>query len=128
MSLPAIFTTLSGTSAVTALIGTSPVRCYPAGNIPQGASLDPSTYVPCVTWQTIAGTVENSFDNHAPADHQRIQIDCWDLTFSGADALHDAVRAALESIGYCVSLNGHDFDSETKRYRSSSDWTFWLLR
>jgi len=59
MSIAPVFTLLSNAGAVTAIIGTNPVRCYPAGNIPQALGDDPNVNLPCVTWQTIGGTPNN---------------------------------------------------------------------
>ncbi len=124
-----VFQLLAADAAVTAIIGTSPVRCYPGGNIPQVSGKDPDALMPCVTWQSIGGMPENMLSDRPVVDRLRIQIDCWAAGpngFNAATALSDAVQAALELNGYCVSLNGHDYDSDTKRYRSSFDWSFWV--
>jgi len=126
MSIAPVFTLLAAASAVTAIVGTNPVRVYPAGNIPQSTTTDPNSNLPCVTWQTIAGATENMLSDRPVVDNQRIQVDCWALTFGAANALADAVQAALELNGYCVAINGHDFDIDTKRYRVSFDWSFWI--
>ncbi len=106
------------------------IRLYPAGNVPQEAVM------PAATYQTIGGAPANVFES-APADNERVQIDCWAMSFDQAQSVADAIRAALENqtaltaqgLGAkCVSFNGHDYDPETKRYRSSFDWSFWLSR
>lgn len=118
MSLPPVFTILAATSAVTAIVGTNPVRVFPAGDIPQGQLL------PAVAWQGIGGLPYNLLSDRPPADHQRVQIDCWAHEFGVADNLANEVRYALELSGYLVSLNGSDYDPETKRFRVSFDWNF----
>lgn len=123
-----IFPLLSADAAVKAVVGTNPVRVYPAGNIPQATSGDPNQNLPCVTWQSIGGHTENIMDERPPVDYQRVQIDCWAMTFSVAQALSDAVRAALELHGNCTSLNGHDYEPDTRRYRASFDFSFWVCR
>jgi hypothetical protein len=128
VSLPPVFSVLSNTSAVTAIVGTSPVRVYPAGNIPQVAGANPNANLPCVSWQSLGGAPLNVLQGAAPANHPRVQIDCWATTFDAANALGDLVQAALESHGYCVSLNGHDYENETKRYRASFDFNFFVSR
>lgn len=120
-----VFSLLAASSAVTAIIGTNPVRCYPCGYIPEATGTDPHQFIPCVTWLQVAGTPENVISEKPPVDNRRIQIDCWSTTYSGALALGDAVRAALESAGNCASLNGDDFDSDVKLYRISFDFSFW---
>lgn len=129
----ALYTIVSTNAGVLALIASgSPldVRFYPAGNLPQAEMLDAATY------QSIAGSPANVFER-APADNKRIQIDCWSMVFDNAQAIEEAIRTALEDqtvltangLGAkCVSFNGNDFDSDTRRYRASSDWSFWQSR
>lgn len=124
MSLPPVFTLLAADAGVTAIVGTSPVRVYPAGNIPQVSGPDPNANLPCVTWQDIGGSPQNMLSGRPVVDYIRVQIDCWSTSFGGAQTLADAVEAALELSCYCVSTNGHDYDDTTKRYRSSFDFSF----
>lgn len=70
--IPPVFTLLAATPAVTAIVGTSPVRIYPAGNIPEVTGADPNANLPCVTWQTIAGHVENFLADAPVAENQRV--------------------------------------------------------
>jgi hypothetical protein len=124
-----VFTLLAADPAVTAIIGTNPVRCFPAGNIPQVPIEQQTAQFPCVTWQTVGGMPENIMDDRPPIDHQRIQIDCWATDIGGgfpaAESLANAVQHSLELVGRCVSLNGHDFEPDTRRYRVSFDFSFW---
>ena len=120
-----VYTVLSQTPTVTAIVGTSPCRVFPAGTIPQPSSTDPNAYLPCVTWKGVGGTPENILDGPPPTDHIRLQLDCWATTFDAADALGTAVREALDPYGYCISLNGNDYEPDTKRYRASFDWHFY---
>lgn len=126
--IPPIFPLLSASSAVTAIVGTSPARIYPAGNIPQSATQDPNVNVPCVTWRTVGGHAENILSDRPGVDNQRVQLDCWALTFTQAQTLATAVQYALELVGNCVAVNGSDFEADTKRYRVSFDFSFWLGR
>jgi len=48
-----IFTLLSGSAGVTALIGSSPCRAWPFGNVPDVVTK------PYISWQTIGGAPEN---------------------------------------------------------------------
>lgn len=127
-------------TGVRALIGdgASPpnIRLYPAGNIPQsnGAA---SEILPAATYQTIGGAPANTFHPHAPADNERIQLDCWSTDYDQAQSVADALRAAIEnedaqvaqSVGIqIVSFNGRDYEPETKRYRVSFDISVWLSR
>ena len=53
MNYPPVFTIAAAEPAVTALLGTSPVRMYPAGKAPQGVGK------PYATYQLVYGTPEN---------------------------------------------------------------------
>lgn len=115
---PPIFSVCSVVSAVTALIGTSPVRLYPFGEAPQGVAL------PYVAWQIIGGSPEN-FINEAPdADTFSIQIDAYAATADSARAVAAAIRDAIQSRAHVVSWNGETRDPDTKNYRYSFsvDW------
>lgn len=120
MSLPPIFALLAASPAVTALIGTAPMRLFPSGNIPQAQVL------PAVTWQSVGGLPENQLADRPVVDNMRTQIDCWALDYPGARALFVAVQAAVELNATVVSLNGDDYDEATKRYRTSFDVSWWV--
>lgn len=118
--------------------GASPpnIRLFPAGNIPQ-SSTAASDLLPAATYQTIGGAPSNTFHPHAPADNERIQLDCWSDSYDGAQIIADAIRAAIEnmdaqiaqSVGIqIVSFNGRDYEPETKRYRVSFDISVWQSR
>lgn len=129
MSLPPVFPLLAAAPAVTAIVGTNPVRVYPGGVIPQAASM------PAIAWLVVAGVPENMLGDRTVVDNQRVQIDCWADNFDAAMALFEAVRAALEGAAYLVGINDPEgissntqFDPDTRRYRISSDWSFWVSR
>lgn len=121
-----VYPILLADSAVNALVAG---RIYPAGIMPQEV-----TARPVIVYQTIAGTPLNTLADATRGDNERIQIDAWDVTLAGAQAVMAAVRAALDSIATlqahsiaceCSSINGHDYDTETKTYRDSADFSFW---
>jgi len=134
----AIYSICAADSGVIALLnaGTSPpsIRFYDAGNVPQDNTSGAS--MPCATFQSIAGSPTIVFDLHAPADNERVQVDAWSLnSLAEAQSISDAIRTALENqdaqiaqeITACVvSLNGHDYEPDTKRYRVSIDFSFWI--
>ena len=119
---PPLFATLAASTAVKALIGTSPVRCYPAGEAPQGVT------APYVTWQTIAGSPENYLGNTANMDGFTAQVDVWADSVTSARAVASAVRTALEPVSYVVALRGESRDPDTNRYRYSFDVDFLASR
>lgn len=117
---------------------TSPpnIRLYPAGNIPQSDTVA-DTLMPAATYQTVGGAPANVFETAAPADNERLQIDCWSESYDQAQSVADAIRAAVEDpnaqtsygVGIqIVSFNGHDYESDTKRYRVSFDLSIWQSR
>lgn len=124
-----VYPILAADSGVSALVAT---RIYPAAIIPQEVVL-----FPCITYQTIWGSPTNVLSGSAPVDEERVQIDCWAYSMVAADQLGAAVRAAFENIPACAangcavnctSINGDDYEDQTKRYRSSFDFSFVLLR
>lgn len=112
--LPAIFPLLKNAPAVTAFVGTNPVRVYRHGRAPQGV------LAPYVTWFVPGGAPENGFDG-PQADFSRVQVDAWVDDGPDGDVkveqLAKAVRAALEQGGVCVGFAGDGQDPETKRFR-----------
>lgn len=114
--------------AVTAIIGSAPMRCYAAGHIPDTAT--PNSNLPCVSWQTIAGMPLNYLASAPAMDYVRVQVNCWALTMAAAIALFRAVRDALIDGGSNVqeSDNGDSFEADTLRYGYSGDFTFWVRR
>lgn len=124
--LPAVFPIIKAASAVTALIGTNPTRCYRHGFAPQGVE------APYLTWYVVSGVPENELSDLPRVDNYTVQIDCWsDNTGTGAaqvEALATAVRDAIEPVAHMtgVAVNGIDF--ETQRFRLGLTFTFWTPR
>lgn len=124
--LPRVFEIIKAASAVTALIGTSPVRCYRHGSAPQGVA------APYVTWAVVSGTPENNLGDPPPIDSYLVQVDCWTENTGGGDvqveALAEAVRNALEPRAAMVSVDADTRDVETQRYRITMTFNFWVHR
>jgi hypothetical protein len=115
--LPAIRTLLAADPAVTALVGTNPVRVYRHGSAPQGVVR------PYVTWSVAGGAPENGFDG-ASCDDFRVQVDCWSDTDAGVESLATAVRDAIEPAAHLVAYVADERDATTQRFRISFafDW------
>ncbi|AVF41562.1 hypothetical protein AL486_19095 [Pandoraea apista] len=118
---PKVFKVLSASAAVTALIGTAPVRAYPHGSAPQGVTS------PYLTFSFPSGAPENALEG-ACADKFRTQIDCWSTGDAEVEALADAVRSALEPSALCVGYVADERDSQTEKYRISMVFDWWLPR
>lgn len=119
--LPLIFPLLAGSAAVTALIGSNPVRAYRHGMAPQGVA------APYVTWSVAGGAPENAFEG-ACADQFRVQVDCWFDSDTDVEALASAVRDAIEPAAHLVAYLADERDATTGRYRISYAFDWWSKR
>lgn len=87
MSLPdAIYSRLTGVAGVAALIDT---RAYP-GVAPPAAAL------PFITFTRVSVERSSAMGSDTGLAHARYQLSSWADTFTGAEALKEAVRAALQ--------------------------------
>lgn len=124
--LPAVFPLLRDAAAVTALIGTAPVRAYRHGSAPQNVA------APYVTWFLLSGEPQNVLDEVPRADRQTVQVDCWSdnagTGSAGIDALAKAVRDAIEPHAHMTAVSGDSQDPDTRRYRISMTFDFWTDR
>ena len=115
--LPLVFPLLSGAAAVTALIGTTPVRAYRHGSAPQ------DVVKPYVTWSVPGGFAENTLER-ADADVMRVQVDCWSEDDTQVETLAAAVRAALEPAANLIAYVADERDPVTQRFRISFTFDF----
>lgn len=118
---PPVFQICAASAAVTALIGTNPVRLYPFGEAPQGV------VYPYAAWQLVTGTPENYLGDLPDADNFTVQIDVYADTAASARNVAKALRDAIEPVAYVVAWRGESKDAETKRYRYSFD-VDWIVR
>lgn len=122
MSFSPLFTTLSASNAVKALIGSNPVRCHPHGEAPQGVAK------PYVTYQQVSGSPENYLGTLPDADTSVTQVDVYADTVSSARAVYSAIRGAVEPVAYVTSVRELGRDAETNNYRISFDVDWITLR
>lgn len=124
--LPAVFPLLRDAAAVTAIIGTSPVRAYRHGQAPQ------NVVAPYVTWAAISNVPQNVLDDTPCADHYSVQVDAWSENTgtgsTGIETLAKAVRDSIEPHAHMVSGPTDSFDAETQRYRVTMQFDFWTHR
>jgi hypothetical protein len=119
---PPIYAVCSIVPAVTALIGTSPVRLYPFGDAPQNVAL------PYATWQVVTGSPANYIDSAPDVDRFGVQVDCWAGTVSAARSVAMALRDAIEPHAHIVAWRGEERDRETLHYRYSFDVDWFVSR
>lgn len=120
--VPPVFPLLN-VAAVTALVGTSPVRVYRSDYAPQ------DTPRPYVTWSTISAVPAQGFDL-PDIDNARVQVNCFADTSPARDALAKAVQVAMENggVNVMISDNGDSYDQPTNLYRQSMDFSLWVNR
>lgn len=124
-----IFSLLSASAGVTALIGAPPqMRCYNSGFIPETPTVNAA--LPCVTHQQIAGTPANLLAAAPGVDGTLIQVNVWAVTAVEALTLMQLVRDALEAGGQNVMVNApqDNFEPDTKRFGWMLEFYFWVYR
>lgn len=112
---PPIFKVCAASPAVTALLGTNPVRLFPFGEAPQGV-----TY-PYAVWQIVGGAPENYLADNPDVDGFNLQVDVYAKTGAAAAGVATALRDAIEPVAYITRWGGQSKDSATKTYRISFD-------
>lgn len=117
-----IFQTCKADSAVTNLLGTSPVRLYEFGEAPQLVE------TPYVVWQVISGVPLNHLNARPNMDEVRIQIDIYGVKAADVRAVQDAILGAIEPAAHVVSYNGELTDKDTKLRRASFDVNWYVPR
>ena len=122
--LPNLFPLLNASAAVTAIIGSTPMRFYRHGSAPQ------DVIAPYVTHWTVSMQPQNNLSNAPYADDSRVQISCWSNNTGtgslGVETLAAAVRAAIEPTWHILSIRDVGRDPETQRYRIDLDVQVWV--
>lgn len=126
MSYPAVFAYAKASSAVTTLLGTNPTRFWAFDIAP--SPTEPGYALPYSTHQLVYGSPENTLSCPAGTDLIGIQIDAYAKTASGARAVAEALRSAMEPHGYVVSLLGEEWEQATDLYRTGFTVEFWQDR
>ena len=118
MKYPPIYAAASADPAVTALLGTAPVRFYLFGLAPDKPA---GTY--CV-WQVITGSPDNYLAGRPDVEAYGLQVDVYATTAAAARAAGHAIEFAIELSSRITGYNGESRDAETKLYRYSFnvDW------
>lgn len=119
---PNIFSVVSADAGVTAALGSSPCRFYPAGEAPARETR------PYATWQTISGTPENLIGCAPDIDRYSVQVDVYAETLTAARSAAEAVRDAIETRCHIISWRGENRDFKTRLYRFSFDCDWWVER
>lgn len=128
---PPVLALVSAASAVTDIIGTTPVRCFAFGVVPAPPVGEPADFhLPCLTWKTLTSRPEHTLDATPGAERLRVRVEAWAADPDVAMTLFDAARAALEDGGRNVLVwgNKQKYDAVTQRYRVRGKFDFWVNR
>lgn len=112
---PTIFEHCSADPALTALLGSSPFRMFPAGEAPQ------DTTKPYVAWQVISGETQNYIGTRPDMDRFDIQVDVYSPTLAAAREIARAIRTSVEERCHMTSFRGESREIDTRLYRVSFD-------
>jgi len=104
---PPVFATLSAVPAITAALGSDPVKIFP-NEAEQG------TKPPYVVWAVSNGTPENYLGNLPDLDQYTTVIDVYAETLEEARAITKLLRDAIEPVAYITAWLGEGYDFETK--------------
>lgn len=118
---PPVAELLAASAAVTALVGTGPVRIF-EDVAPQ------NTARPYIVWRVVYGTPENYLGQPPGIDYCRVQIDCYGEHAAQAREVALAVRNALQPHATEIGRNPNVADPETGLRSYSFDWGFWTHR
>ena len=117
-----IFSLLRDTPAVTALLGTKPLRFYPWSNAPEKSTK------PYATYGTYNGVPENYVTNVPDIYNLGTQVDIWAESVDSCEDVFEAIRDALEPIGHLTSFQSVTRDPETNLYTARMEFDFWQAR
>lgn len=128
---PPIFTTLQASATVRAIFGARP-RVYRHGEAPQlpapkagGASPEVKPYA---TWLLVSGVPENNLSSTPSHDRDGVQIDVYARGDQECVDAAKAIRDQMETATHMTALRGLTRDVDTRLYRISMDFDFWLPR
>ena len=108
-----LYDTLRNAAGVSALVST---RIYPQ-IAPDNAA------TPYVTYQVIVGTAHNKLVGAPGSERKIIQVNCISNTYSGAKAIAEACKAAINtSVGY-LNAERDDYSPEIEIHRIMLDFS-----
>lgn len=117
--LPPVFARLKTSSALTALVAS---RIYRHGSAPQDSALSPY-----ITW-TALPTPENTLSETPGIDRVTLQIDCWSDNDTQVETVATLVRDTIEPVAHMTGVIIDSREPDTKLYRISLQFDWWLSR
>lgn len=121
--IPPVYDLAFASTAVKALLGTSPIRVFPFGiNRQQPPPL------PYAVWQTIGGGAGNYLGEVPDADSYTVQVDVYAEKADDTTVVAEALRDAFEPSAYIRRWGNTSRDAITGHYRYSFDVDFITVR
>lgn len=117
--LPPVYQILTSNSAVNAIVAN---RIYRHSNAPQGVTK------PYIAWGLVSGIPENNLSDLPNIDRLPIQVDCYHQTDVGIEELAKAVRDAIEPLAHMTNIPINEREQDTKLYRITLEFDWWLDR
>jgi len=118
--LPPIYTTLQASATVRSLLGNKP-RVY-RNEAPQKVE------APYAVWLVVAGTPENNLSDTPSHDRATVQVDVYAAGDGVCEAVAQAIRDQMETVTHMTAWRTLPRDAETRNFRISMDFDFWLAR
>ena len=123
MNILPVVPTLKLASAVTALLGTNPLRVF--------EDIAPhKTPYPYAVWSVVTANPENNLDCPANTDHVSFQIVVYDTQQKRASEIRAAIRKALEPHCYVTNIHPNHFEriADTNIFGRGFDANWFLDR
>jgi hypothetical protein len=116
---PPIFATCLASAPLTAVIGTSPCRCFLFG---EATPTPPDA--PYIVWQIVAGGPENTLADAPTVARYSLQVDIYGKTAASARSTASLFRSAVQAAAHVTGFNGEFREAETGLFRVSLtvDW------
>lgn len=113
------YSTLSGAAAVTAIVGSGAnARIYPDEAAQEAAP-------PLIVFERGSSDPEYTLDNTLATTRVRMNVTCWAATRIAAEALGDAVAAAMLAATVPTAERDSAFDAETQSYAAILAFDIW---
>jgi hypothetical protein len=120
-NLSRLYDALRGSSAITDVVGDRIWQTF----VPEAQTR------PYIVYFVATAVPENTLSEAPQVDDQRVQIDCYVPQTTGtaaANALKDAIVAAIEPIGHVVFGPWNAYEADTRLLRWSLDLEYWNFR
>ncbi len=89
------------------------------------------SYLPCVSFQRIAGIPANTLGGHSGLERIVLQVDAWGRAYGEAKDVARAVRMAMPArgdvFGAHLNKDADFYEDGTNYYRISMEYTCWFL-